>query len=238
MNIPKEQKLEAYKRLSDEQKDYLASDTFTDSYNTIGKKYNLHIDKIGALGDILFATLIGLIKTSDVKSSLAVELSLDPNTLESIMKEVNEKIFVAYRALVIKGNTESNPITPKSVPVAPKPPSNYIPARPTPATQPTPTPTQNRAVIMPTPRKVLTEIENPEPVKPILPVPQPDLDRLKRGPDKPWEVTKNRIAQDFLTSKLAQPTNLPAQRTNLIENPQEQKPPQKSSSDPYREPAL
>lgn len=233
MNITKDQKIEAYKKLTESQKEFLASDTFTESFKSIGNKYNLHIDKIGALGDILFSTLIGLIKVPDLRSELTIGLNVDGGTLESIMKDVNERIFVTYRSLLIQDSAEKeseNIMPPAETPQKPvEKPLNII--NPSPQTS-------NRALIMPgSQRKILAEIENPEPVKPILPVPQPELDRIKRGPQKPWETTKESIARDFIGNKLTQPVNNPVERSNLVEKKPIDDKASRYSGDPYREPA-
>jgi hypothetical protein len=67
MEFTKEQKKEAYKNLTDEQKEYVGSEKLTNSIQEIGRDYNLLLDKVGKLNDIIFLSLIGLVKISDLR---------------------------------------------------------------------------------------------------------------------------------------------------------------------------
>ncbi len=198
---------DSFKKLSPDLRSAIGKLPLTDITQRIAFKNNLHVDQSGALYTETLLVLLGIEKMESLASNLQRELGMQGAQLQTIVNELNENVFKAVRE-----NLQDTPVfTPPTVP-------------------------QNRAVINPARTEILSQIENPSPSRPLIPVKsEPDVE-IKRGPQKPWENAKQQIAQNFIGSKLSGSMIMPVQRTQLEEKKPEIKSPG-TSSDPYREPA-
>lgn len=180
----------------------------TDIVQRISFKNNLHVDQSGALYTETLLAILGIEKVQNLSANLQRELGMQSAQIQSIINELNENVFKVLRTNL------QNPTEPRITP------SNII------------NPKNN-----PPKTEILSQIENPAPSLPMIPLKKEPEIEIKRGPAKPWESAKNEIAQNFITSKLSAPMSMPTQRTEL----QEKKPsapviqPKSSGSDPYRE---
>lgn len=198
---------DSFKKLSPELRLAIGKLPLTDITQRIAFKNNLHIDQSGALYTETLLVLLGIEKMESLSSNLQRELGMQGAQLQTIINELNENVFKTIRE-----NLQD--------------PQAFVP----------PSTPQNRAIINPARTEILSQIENPSPSRPLIPVKtEPDIE-IKRGPQKPWEQAKQQIAQNFIGNKLSTPMNMPAQRTQLEERKPETKP-SNTSSDPYREPA-
>jgi hypothetical protein len=107
MEFTKEQKKEAYKGLTDEQKEFVGSEKITETLQSIGKKNGLLIDAIGRLGDTVFLALLGLIKSAEVGNAVRKAVSVGDAQYESIIRDLNEQIFIPYRGEMLSSPTET-----------------------------------------------------------------------------------------------------------------------------------
>lgn len=74
-------------------KDFIMSDSYEETLNAIGAKYQLNAEQINALQQETTIVVMGLIDFEDFESELAKELNIDAKKISEIVKEVNEKIF-------------------------------------------------------------------------------------------------------------------------------------------------
>ena len=204
-----------------------SADTYA-KLQSIGKKHNLLIDKVGDLTTAVGNVMLGLLHPDDFVTEIETLLEITAQEAIEITTEVNIEIFVPLRESLMKINPrKEEPLTYE----ASKPRYNNIinPVKSAP-------PENIRISDVLRKTDILGEIENPKPSLPMIPVKsEPDVE-IKRGPQKPWENAKQQIAQNFIGSKLSGPMNMPIQRTQLEEKKPEIKT-SGTSSDPYREPA-
>lgn len=64
---------------------------------TIGQKYQLHIDQIGTLDEEVNNVLFGISPTNELVQKIKERLGLDQTTTDAIAREVNEQIFLKIR---------------------------------------------------------------------------------------------------------------------------------------------
>lgn len=63
----------------------------------IGKKFDIHIDKIGELDAEINYVLIGLAKSDDFYETMKTILGVSDEKAKEIFKDINEKVFTAIR---------------------------------------------------------------------------------------------------------------------------------------------
>ncbi|MFQ5788444.1 MAG: hypothetical protein ACE5H1_10760, partial [Thermodesulfobacteriota bacterium] len=102
-----EQKLKRLNALPREIKNVVGSTELSESLKSITKKYNLHIDQAGILGDEINFTLLGFTKTTDFIKNLKAQLNLPDEKVNAIAKDVNEKIFLPIRQSLKKAGDVS-----------------------------------------------------------------------------------------------------------------------------------
>lgn len=69
----------------------------------IGKKYGLHIDDMEEFQGVILKSMTGMIAPAQFESALITALALSPQTTETIITEVNEKIFQPIHDYVLRG---------------------------------------------------------------------------------------------------------------------------------------
>lgn len=92
-----EQIIEKYKQLPEDLKKAIFSVEMTEAVKRISGKYQLHIDKIGALGNETGMVMLGVTHPRDFISNLSQRLGVDKETARKIAEEVNAQIFAKVR---------------------------------------------------------------------------------------------------------------------------------------------
>jgi len=93
MKITPQQIKKKYKKLPSDIKEVMFSVSTSDVTQEIGKKYNLHIDKMGELSDEIGLVMFGFTRPPDFIKNIRKRLEVDNNTAQEIARKVNEKIF-------------------------------------------------------------------------------------------------------------------------------------------------
>lgn len=121
---------------------------------TIGKKYSLHVDQMGALEAEVVGALLGFTEPQDFAGMLEERVAVSPVVAAAIVQDVNKELFEKIRASLkqITGvpaptATAPRPLvqtprpTPAPAPAAPRPPSAAaMPPAPRPPSPPVPAP--------------------------------------------------------------------------------------------------
>jgi hypothetical protein len=188
----------------------------------IGQKHRLHIDQVGALGDLTLMTMIGMVNLSDYPSQMAQQLNIPASDAEAITKEVGDEVFMPIRESLKKLSSPTNPAKPApSTPVALTPVLiNTIPS--------TPTPKVTSATAPVAPAAVNAPITAPIPPKAPVPVsvaPKPDLSAA------------DALLSATTVTTMAAPAAPAAPASAVPMNAEPPKPPA-YSTDPYREPPV
>ena len=95
-----EQKINAYKKLPGNIKDFLGSDDFTNIIKDIGKTFNLLIDKEGMLGNEILLVALGLVRASDFPLRIKHELGIADDKENLLLQAVNAKVFSKIRGVM------------------------------------------------------------------------------------------------------------------------------------------
>jgi hypothetical protein len=85
------------KSLPDDLQEAMTSFDTANKVEEIGKKYSLHIDQIGALGDVTSYVMLGLVPGRNFVSVLMKKAEMDEKTASLIAKDVNTEIFDGIR---------------------------------------------------------------------------------------------------------------------------------------------
>jgi hypothetical protein len=128
----------------------LQSNTFVDEIIKIGEKFDLHIDQVGGLDTETREVLLGTKKKEDFAKNIMEHIEVSESIANSLVKEINDNIFLKIRELlqqVDSESTTSDPETPEEILKhiedggleLPAPAPEPLPA-PTPTPEPTPTP--------------------------------------------------------------------------------------------------
>ncbi len=96
-NFTDEQILEMYKNLPEDLKEAIFSVEMTEAVKRIGGKYQLHIDKVGALGNETGMVMLGVTHPKDFILNLSKRLEVVQETARKIAEEVNAQIFAKVR---------------------------------------------------------------------------------------------------------------------------------------------
>lgn len=166
-----------FDRLPAELQKAIVSTESAKNIEAIGRKYRLHIDKIGMLGTETGLVLLGLTHPSQFVGRLRAALGASDEIILPVAKEVNAAVFLPVRAAlrkiydeepiaVIGGTGKSGPAEPAAA--APLPPriTQSIPAASAPAETAAPRPgepARPEAEETPTRDELLREIEQPAP---------------------------------------------------------------------------
>lgn len=111
-----EQILEEYKNLPEDLRKAIFSVEMTEAVKRIGEKYQLHIDKIGALGNETGMVMFGVTRPKDFVSNLSMRLGVSNDTARQIADEINQQIFAKVRESLkkIHGITEEEQAKPET----------------------------------------------------------------------------------------------------------------------------
>lgn len=97
MNFTPEELEQRFSSLPDELRASILSSEFDEKIKDISLGHNLHIDAAGALFDEVILVAIGITKPENFKNELIGKLGLTTEELESLVSDVNEKIFKEIR---------------------------------------------------------------------------------------------------------------------------------------------
>ena len=106
MEYTEEKLNEVIKNLPQSIQKAVLSNDFVISVQEIGASQDLYIWQTGALEQECQITFLGLHKSSDFRSNLIKILEIDQKKAEEIQKEVNEKIFMPMRHLMVQKTAE------------------------------------------------------------------------------------------------------------------------------------
>ncbi len=193
--------------------------------HSIGQKYQLHVDQIGALESETAAVMIGLTEPSEFVQELVDALSVEQPKAEAIAQDINNELFIKIRESLKKVGSTPPPTaapiaTPASV-AASTPAVNKIPVRVIPQT-PIAAPTVPATAPTPAPKPVAPAPISVTPTT-IPPTPMPAAPVAPKAPSMPAVETA-----------LTQPTVAVPPPAPAGQAPGAPKPIYKS--DPYREP--
>lgn len=100
MAIPREQFKEAYGKLPEPIRAYLAGEELGLAAEQIGSAQGLHVDAVGVLAEILTRTLLGLISPQELPTALTNSLGIDAQKASAILISTNEQIFIPLQKQV------------------------------------------------------------------------------------------------------------------------------------------
>jgi hypothetical protein len=95
--LTSQQLKEIYQKLPEDLKDAMFSVDSAEIIQSLGKKYNLAIDKTGELADETGLVMLGLTHPRDFISNLSQRLGVDKETARKIAEEINQQIFAKVR---------------------------------------------------------------------------------------------------------------------------------------------
>ncbi len=139
MTYTKEQLSEAFKKLPQDIRNAIFSVDTATAIQEIGTKNQLMIDKVGELADETGLVMLGFTRPSTFISNLSDRLGIEKEAAKEIAEEINSRIFFPVRENLKKihgmeeeaktSETSANipkppenlPVSPASVPPAPKP---------------------------------------------------------------------------------------------------------------------
>lgn len=101
MHLDPEQIKQAKEKLPEAVQEILDSEEVATSIFEIGKKYQLHVDQIGNLAVITRLYLMGLVSPTDFDSTLIKETGISTDVANLITYELNQKIFLKIKAIMI-----------------------------------------------------------------------------------------------------------------------------------------
>ena len=161
----------------------------SEAIQSISKKYNLLIDKMGILSEETGLVMLGLTHPKDFISNLSARLQVDTMTAKSIARDVNEQIFKKVRESLMKihGLGETPAETPKTekpevkveIKVEPKP----LEIRPNPPAGGPPAPPASLPVEPPAPVALIPPEE-----KPGMTFPEKSHESIFRTPSEVHEM--------------------------------------------------
>ncbi|MFA4890158.1 MAG: hypothetical protein WC587_00775 [Candidatus Paceibacterota bacterium] len=109
-----EQILEKYEQLPHDLKEAIFSVEMTETIKSIGDKYKLAIDKIGALANESGMVMFGATRPKDFVPNIMSRLGVDKDTANKIASDVNFQVFLKVRESLKKlhGGEEITPPNP------------------------------------------------------------------------------------------------------------------------------
>ena len=90
------------KSLPDDLQEAMTSFDTANKVQEIGKKHELHIDQVGALGDVTSYVMLGLVPGKNFVPTLMKKAEIDEKTATEIGKEINAEIFDGIRESIRK----------------------------------------------------------------------------------------------------------------------------------------
>lgn len=97
MPSDREEFLERIKKLPPDLTDAIFSEDIAETLLSIGKKYNLLLDKVGKLSEATNDVILGVLHPKEYIAELERNLGIDRETAKKIAQEVNTEIFAKIR---------------------------------------------------------------------------------------------------------------------------------------------
>jgi|TARA_Y100000310_G_scaffold112085_1_gene110513 predicted RNA-binding protein with RPS1 domain len=102
MRFSKEHFYEKYRMLPKDIKKAIHSLNINDIIKSITDRHRLHMDTTGILDDEIMYAIIGITKVSDFIKNIKAQTNLPDEKVNAIAKDVNEKIFLPIRKLMME----------------------------------------------------------------------------------------------------------------------------------------
>lgn len=224
MNPAQDQIRAAYRNLPVPVRAYLASTKLYDLTQDLGKTYSIHVDTLGVIAQSITSMLLGLESPLQFQTELA-GLGVQDTVADSIIQEINEKVFKALREEIRNAPREealqeepaSVPIPTHKTPepvinvpqpiVAPIAPPAPKPAPPPPAVFAAPHIETPSPVAEPLIQKPATAPSTPTPAAPVPPVPSRSI-QPPQSTTPPISQPRQPISPPTLTPRPAAPASV------------------------------
>jgi hypothetical protein len=123
MKYSNQEKRKAFYELPTDIREAITSVDLSKKIQIIGKRYALHIDKIGELSDEIILVMHGLVSIKDFIDNIKKRIQLPNQKIYAIAKDINKEIFLPIRELMmestekpeIKTRQEQKPQKPKEI---------------------------------------------------------------------------------------------------------------------------
>ncbi len=96
-HFTKEQINIAYNALPDDVRDFYSKEKTAVNIYNIGKKYNLHVDAVGKLGELVGLAIMGLVPLIDFNKELVERTGVAEDTANLIIYDLNQEVFGPIR---------------------------------------------------------------------------------------------------------------------------------------------
>lgn len=226
-------------------RNYLASGKYSDIARAVMGTYQLHVDQAGIFERELILLIMGLETPAEFEDALMGEASIPESTVQSIINDVNQEVFVPLRNEMEKGAAPA-PTPSKPKPAPPAPPRVSIPSQ-APAAPATPPPPMPRAPITDPERELpvgeSASVAAPGPAS--APLPPKALQPRSGAAGLPASIpamnaprpTPPPLRQQFAPPPPPNlPGAMPAARGPMPPKPTTPPPAKPYEADPYREP--
>ncbi len=111
---------EKYATASSAVRKYIASDELDEAVGAIKNSYKLHLDETEQLNTALEAVFLGVRPAAEFPELLKVALEQNSSAYDAVLRDVNEKIFVAFRRKMQEPEApKPSEATPVAIKVAP-----------------------------------------------------------------------------------------------------------------------
>ena len=134
---------------------YFASGKVEVVAKNLMQKYKLHVDQGAITEREIILLLLGLKDPSEFTQTLSTEASIDQQTINGIVQDINQQIFVPLREEMRKGGTIEQLTKPAIAPAPPQPAAASVPKY---APPPPPRPPISNPSIAPLPPKFVMPI--------------------------------------------------------------------------------
>lgn len=108
----------AFDKASKAVQEYIGSVELMRAFIEVREHYKLHLDEAGNISRALNAVFLGLRPAAEFPELLKAALEQNSSTYNAVLRDINEKIFVAFRRKMQEGGapaqTESAPEKPQS----------------------------------------------------------------------------------------------------------------------------
>lgn len=104
--LTSQQLKEIYMKLPKDLQDAIFSIDSSEAIQSVGKKHNLTVEKIGDLADEISSVMLGLTKANEFIPSLFLRLNTDKETARKIAEDINEQVFSKVRESLKKVHHE------------------------------------------------------------------------------------------------------------------------------------
>lgn len=108
-----------FSNLSKDIQDAIAMSNWRDSVYTISSKYNLQIDKQGAIEDVTIQTLCGVIPPEKYEYEIKTKTLLPDDVTRALVIDLNESIFKKIKEMLVENSSQETIEKEEDLPVPP-----------------------------------------------------------------------------------------------------------------------